>query len=74
MATQIDADYDMTFTIEGDYIPGESDSDVGYEGNGTVENVKVFIGSINITSQLNDYDLDHFKFEFLDYCEEDIGG
>ena len=71
---EADIDRDLTFRITGEYEPGVKDESVGYHSDGDVEDVKVYLGKINITSQLNDQELDWFKNEFLDYCEECVGG
>lgn len=78
MTTLVSMDYDfeelnITFEIEGEWIPGESDEEVGYLGGGDVDNVRLKLGSLNLTPYLTDRAKDMIKEEFLEYCEENVG-
>ena len=64
---------EIEFIVEGEYIPGVSDSSVGYEGDGEVNDVSVYLYNLNVTGHLTPGDLEWFKEQFLDYCEENIG-
>jgi hypothetical protein len=66
-------DFDITFRIEGEFIPGESDPDVGYLGEGEVDNVHLKLGNLNMTPYLTESAKRRIKEEFLDYCEENVG-
>ena len=64
--------YEIPVRVEGEYTPRDIDLGVSWVGMGDVDNVNVFIGTFNITSQLSDEILSEISNAFLEYCEECI--
>ena len=73
MKIETEFDIEVTFTVSGDYIPGEDDESVGFIGEDEVENVRVSLGKLNITNHLTEYELTSITEMFLDYCVECVG-